>query len=60
MKKAFIDSELHTTRGNKSHIKRGLTGIPCSGEGFSKRANAKYKYTNYNKEGTTNRLEWLI
>ncbi len=60
MKKKYIDTQLHGTRGSKHHAKRGLTERVVTGEGFSKRANMRYKYKNLNKKGESNTIEWII
>lgn len=59
MKKKMFDASLHGTRNTKDHTKYGLTNVPNSGEGFSKKAGKYYKYTNLNSEGKTNTLIWL-
>ena len=58
-KKKYFDAELHGTKGQKLHLKFGLTGREVSGEGYCKKAGMKYKFTNYNKEGVTNKLEFI-
>lgn len=55
----MVDSELHGTRGLRFKPKSGLTGRIVSGEGFCKKAGMFYKYTNFNKEGTTNQIEYF-
>ena len=59
MRKKTFSSDLHSTRGNKYHPNLGLTGITFMGEGFSKKANSHYRYTNRNTKGVSNTIEWL-
>ena len=58
--KKWLDPDLHGTKNRKTHVKHGLTGRVVKGEGFSKKANMYYSYTNFNAEGKTNIIEWKI
>lgn len=57
--KKYLDPEKHGTKGIKMRIKYGLTGREVSGEGYCKKAHMRYKFVNFNKEGVTNKLEWI-
>ena len=56
--KKYLDPNLHSTRGTRNHTKYGLTGRVTQGQGFSKKANLKYTYTNFQQEGKTNIIKW--